>query len=282
MGVSTISRIVSETCDVIWQILQPIEMAAPTTQDWLEISNGYFKTSQFPNCVGAVDGKHIRVECPKNSGTLYYNYKQYYSLILMAVCDSNYCFRIIDVGFYGKESDCNIFKISSFGKKLYSNQINFPPDNNLPGDEFGKPQPFVIVGDEAFALHNNLLRPFPGRSLNDQRRIFNYRQSRARQTIECSFGILSQKWRVFQTSILVDPDMATTITKACCVLHNFIRRRDGYNIEHTLSCPLECITERRGVGNSLTSAKDVREYWVKYVNDPSHALSWQNKVIRKS
>jgi len=59
MGVSTISRIVLETCDVIWQILQPIEMAAPTTQDWLEISNAYFKTSQFPNCVGTVDGKHI-------------------------------------------------------------------------------------------------------------------------------------------------------------------------------------------------------------------------------
>ncbi|XP_022174264.1 uncharacterized protein LOC111036531 [Myzus persicae] len=214
-------RIVLETCDVIWQILQPIEMAAPTTQDWLEISNGYFKTSQFPNCVGAVDGKHIRVECPKNN-----------------------------VGSYGKESDCNIFKISSFGKKLYSNQINFPPDNNLPGDDFGEPQPFVIVGDEAFALHNNLLRPFPGRALNDQRRIFNYRLSRARQTIECSFGILSQKWRVSQTSILVDPTMATTITKAWCVLHNFIRRRDGYNIKHTLSCPLERITERRGVDNS--------------------------------
>jgi len=54
------------------------------------------------------------------------------------------------------------------------------------------------------------------------------------------------------------------------------------NIEHTLSCPLECITERRGVGNPSTSAKDVREYFVKYFNDPIHALSWQNKVIRKS
>lgn len=76
MGVSSISKIDWETCDVIWKILQPIEMAAPNVQDWLSISKGFFEKSQFPNCVGAVDGKHIRLECPKNSGTLYYNYKQ--------------------------------------------------------------------------------------------------------------------------------------------------------------------------------------------------------------
>lgn len=46
-------------------------MAAPNIQDWLDISKGFFEKSQFPNCVGALDGKHIRLECPKNSGTLY-------------------------------------------------------------------------------------------------------------------------------------------------------------------------------------------------------------------
>jgi len=55
----------------------------------------------------------------------------------MAICDSNYCFQIIDVGSYGKESDCNVFKTSTFGKKLYSGSVNFPPDQCLPGDENG-------------------------------------------------------------------------------------------------------------------------------------------------
>jgi len=84
------------------------------------------------------------------------------------------------------------------------------------------------VADEAFALHKNLLRPLPGKTLNEKRRIFNYRLSRARQYIECTFGIMSKKWRVFQTNSLVEPDAAVIITKACCVLHNFVRRRDGY------------------------------------------------------
>jgi len=196
----------------------------------------------------------------------------------MAICDSNYCFRVIDVGSYGKESDCNVFKTSAFGKKLYTNRTNFPANQCLPNDNLGVPQPFVLVADEAFALHKNLLRPFPGRSLNDQRRIFNYRLSRARQYIECSFGIMSKKWRVFQTSMLVEPETAVKITKACCVLHNFVRRRDGFNTEDTQSS-MQSITERRGVGNSPTNAKDVREYFVQYVNDTNHALDWQTNVI---
>lgn len=232
-------------------------MAAPTEEDWLGISEGFYTNSQFPNCVGAVDGKHIRLQCPPNSGTLYHNYKHFFSLILMAICDANYCFRVIDVGSYGKESDCNIFKKSIFGKKLYNNKVNFPQPRCLPGDEQGIPQPFIVVGDEAFALHTNLLRPFPGKSLNDKRRIFNYRLSRARQNIECSFGILSNKWRVFHTTLLVEPNFAVTITKAACVLHNFVRRRDGYNSEDAQICNMENITRRNGVGNSTSNAKDV-------------------------
>jgi len=53
-GVSTIAIIVRETCIVLWQILQPLEMAEPTTDDWLEIAKGYFEKTQFPNTVGAV------------------------------------------------------------------------------------------------------------------------------------------------------------------------------------------------------------------------------------
>jgi len=83
--------------------------------------------------------------------------------------------------------------------------------------------------------------------------------------------------------MLVDPNVAVKITKACCVLHNFVRRRDGGDgegiFEDTQNNVMESITERRGVGNSQTNAKDIREYFVTYVNDPNHALSWQNKII---
>lgn len=197
----------------------------------------------------------------------------------MAICDSNYCFRIIDAGSYGKESDCNVFKTLTFGKKLYGDKLNFPSEQCLLNDELGSPQPFVLVADEAFALHKNLLRPFPGRTLNNKRRVFNYRLSRAIQYIDCTFGIMSKKWRVFQTNILVEADAAVIITKACCVLHNFVRRRDGFSVEDTMSSSCMASVQRREVGNIQKNAKDVREYFVEYVNNSNHALDWQNTII---
>ncbi|CAI6359120.1 unnamed protein product [Macrosiphum euphorbiae] len=72
----------------------------------------------------------------------------------MAVVDANLSFIYIDVGSYGKESDSNIFKEISFGKKLYSNALNIPSPIRLPSSQ-GSPQPYVFVGDEAFALHSS-------------------------------------------------------------------------------------------------------------------------------
>ena len=63
-------------------------------------------------------------------------------------------------------------------------------------DENGKPMPFALVGDEAFALSENVLRPYPSRNLSVKQRICNYRLSRARRMVECTFGILASKWRI--------------------------------------------------------------------------------------
>jgi len=133
--------------------------------------------------VGAVDGKHIRCVNSINSGSLFFNYKKYFSIILMAVVNLEYCFISIDIGAYGRELDSSVFKECPFGKKLYE-KLNLPAPALLPNTS-DSPQPFVIVGDEAFGLHKNLLRPYPGRGLTPTKRVFNYRLSRARRLIKC-------------------------------------------------------------------------------------------------
>lgn len=261
LGRSTVSSIVKETCEVIWNILQPNEMPEPSCEQWIDISKKYYEKTQFPNCVGAVDGKHIRCVNPKNSGSIFFNYKKYFSIVLMAVVDSEYCFISIDVGAYGKEGDSTVFKECPFGKKLYTEKLGLPEPICLPNTS-DTPQPFVIVGDEAFGLHKNLLRPFPGRGIDQRKRTFNYRLSRARRYVECSFGILANKWRILHTAMNVEPDFGDTIVKACCILHNYVRRRDGFNFEDTLSNTLEEIEDNRS-GARLQGVQ-VRDYFSNY------------------
>jgi len=274
VGKSTIRVIIKETLLVLWAKLQPLEMPVPTNEIWLNTAEGFYETANFPNCLGAVDGKHIRIISPQHSGTDFFNYKKFFSIVLMALVDSNYCFLTVDVGAYGREGDSNIFKRSPLGQQLYDNKLNVPGVRKLPNDDNGEAQLFVIVGDEAFGLHQNLLRPYPRKNLDIQKKVFNLRLSRARRFVECAFGILSNKWRVFHTPLLVEPDFAEIVVKGACVLHNFVRRRDGINYEESLCCELDSIdTVFRG--SSGTNAKDVREYYAKYFNSPEGLLEWQ-------
>lgn len=68
---STIAMIVQETCEVLWEILQPKEMVEPTTDDWKDIAKGFFEKTQFPNTVGAVSlsvWQYLYLICSRSLG----------------------------------------------------------------------------------------------------------------------------------------------------------------------------------------------------------------------
>lgn len=218
---STVNNIVKETSAALANVLGPIYLRAPEEEDWLKISQGFWEKWNLPNCLGAIDGKHIVIKAPPNSGTLFFNYKKTFSVVLMAVADHKYKFSLVDIGAYGGESDGGILNRSPLGQSLQNEKLNFPNYSALlPGSNVGTHH--YLVGDEAFGISPRMMRPFPVKVLNCSRRIFNYRLSRARRIVENAFGILAERWRVLKTTIPLITTNVDRIVVATVVLHNFI------------------------------------------------------------
>lgn len=191
--------------------------------DWEKVEEAFNNRWNFPNCVGAMDGKHISIKCPANSGSLFYNYKQFYSIVLFAIVDADYKFLYIDVGRNGRMSDGGVFANTPIYKKLQSHALRLPPNKPLPGRE--KSIPHLIVGDDAFPLKTYLMKPYPAREMDITKRIFNYRLSRVRRIVENVFGILASRFAVFKKAIPLEPEKAEKVILACCTLHNFLRSK---------------------------------------------------------
>uniref|UniRef100_K1QSK7 Putative nuclease HARBI1 n=1 Tax=Magallana gigas TaxID=29159 RepID=K1QSK7_MAGGI len=125
--VPNMSLIIPESCSAIFNRLKDEYMKVPSSQaDWEKIANEFEDTWNFPNCIGAMDGKHIAIRCPLKSGSNYYNYKQFYSIGLLALVDADYKFKYIDCGCNGRVSDGGVFKfnfISNSGVEYFSYPI---------------------------------------------------------------------------------------------------------------------------------------------------------------
>lgn len=77
------------------------------------------------------------------------------------------------------------------------------PDDKTLSEFQSSPLPHIFVADAAFPLQEHMMRPFPDTYTKNimEPRMFNYRLSRARQTIECVFGILAARFRVYNRPI---------------------------------------------------------------------------------
>ncbi|KYQ53549.1 Putative nuclease HARBI1, partial [Trachymyrmex zeteki] len=176
LGQSTISNIIKDTCRALRIILEPLYLKIPNSEEeWKVVAYDFEDRWNFPHCLGAIDGKHCRIDPPLKSGSLYYNYKDTFSVVLLALVDAHLRFIYIDVGTNGRVSDKGIWNKSTFKNLLERNELKIPQPSPLPGTDNNFP--FVIVGDEGFILSENVLIPFPKEQCSGRRdrRIFNYR-----------------------------------------------------------------------------------------------------------
>lgn len=171
-----------------------------------------------------MDGKHVVIQSPMNSGNDYDNYKLQSSIVLFALVDANYRFLFVDVGSKGRISDGGVFKNTSLYRKLEQKDLHIPPPQVLQVP-YTTDVPYFILADKAFALNDYTLKPYEGTPERGSiERIFNYRLSRARRVVENAFGVLSSLFRVLRKPMLLEPEKATKVVLATIYLYNFLLR----------------------------------------------------------
>nr|CAH7727770.1 unnamed protein product [Callosobruchus chinensis] len=173
----------------------------------------------------------------------------------MAVANHQYEFLLVDIGGQGRQSDGGIFRVSSIGQKLANKTLDIPEPQVIADGR--PPLPFVIVGDEAFPLLENLTRPYSGQSQMDiEKRIYNYRNSRARRlTSVCLHNFLIKYVKhSYTTPALVD------------------REQDGVVIQGTWRDTPSQLTPVRQLGANMyrRNAEDIRDTF-----NEEGAIPWQ-------
>lgn len=197
----------------------------PTTmEEWRAVTLQFKNRWNYPGCLGAIDGKHVKIMKPWNSGSIYFNYKHYFSFVLMAVVNANYEFLYCDVGAEGQTADGGSWNACDLNKYMEKGLLTFPPDIKISNDVM---IPCHFVADDAFPMGERILKPYSHRQLSHREQIFNYRLSRARRVVENAFGIIASRFRVLRGEIQMNVDDATNVVLAICVLHNILRKKCG-------------------------------------------------------
>ena len=217
------------------------------------------------------------IQCPFNSGSLFYSYKSYFSIVLLAVASADYRFVMVDVGAYGSSNVSGVLNQTTFFKQLRNKNFDVLPSKQLPNDA----EETCVPHEEAFPLRCDLMRPFARSALTSERCIFNHRLSRARRVVENAFGILANWWRIYHICIYLNPDTVTTVVEATVLLHNILTLPNDkvltdvvYNRAKVFDDAFKDLAKQ---GNQpAAAANDVRNYFTDSFNCDCGSVEWQN------
>ena len=199
------------------------------------------------------------------------------------------------MGHPGAAGDAQIYNGSDLKRLLERGQDPYPAADPLPYDD--RDTPYFLVGDDAFSMTTNLMKPYGRRNLPHDEQIFNYRLSRCRRVVENSFSILVARWRCLLNKLLVRPQHAQHIVHACVCLHNLMRIRYPQGQNHLLDredgnhdlIPGAWREGRQLLGlhniggNRQTRAgKLQRDYLKHYYCSPAGSVPWQERMLGRA
>ena len=229
VSISFVCSCIKEVSTVIVQKMKTKFITIPKGEEMNEIMRIYKDKWQFPMWAGAIDGTHIPIIAPVVDHTDYVNRKGYHSIVMQAVVDSMYLFRDVVVGWPGSVHDARIFSNSGLYKKgnegtLFSSDVS----ETIQGCDI---QP-LLLGDPAYPLLPWLVKGYPENSnTSDVERHFNYMLSRARMTVENTFGMWKGRFQKFLKRVDMQVETLVNVVVASCILHNICELQDNVFLE---------------------------------------------------
>ncbi|XP_057293071.1 putative nuclease HARBI1 [Hydractinia symbiolongicarpus] len=214
----TVSKVVKEVCAAITMHLTPKLIKLPETSEEM-----YKKASEFElkygmvQAFGCIDGTHIPIKTPGECSQDYFNYKQFFSLNVQAVCDFRGMFMDVDCRWPGSCHDAKVFANSMISKNMKENLLPITHSSLLPGYER---IPNFLIGDPAYPLLPHCMKEYESCKTNSQV-IFNVMLRCARNPIESAFGRLKGRWGILTKKIDLDLNIVPLIVMTCFTLHNF-------------------------------------------------------------
>ena len=165
MRPSVVGRIISETCQAIWDtLIDKGFLESPKSEKvWKRIAFKFEKKWNFPNAIWAIDGKNIVMQAPASSVSSFFNYKKTHSIVLMEICSVMHKFLLVDIGDSGRRSDGSVYANGHLGYAIENNLLNIPRETKLT--DYTRVLPFVFVGDDAFGLKPHMMKPYPFQNL---------------------------------------------------------------------------------------------------------------------
>ncbi len=183
-------------------------------------------------------------------------------------------------------------------KKNVKPWIQFPAADPLPNDPQDRNMDYFFIGDDAFAIKTWMMKPY-SEQLSRDKRIFNYRLSRARRVVENAFGILANRFRVFLGTMNLHPDVVVQVIRACICLHNFLREKHPSESFSALEREVNLeggdykvipgrwrdrfnlldVSKINSSNRQTKAGKDQRDYLCAYYNSSAGSVPWQDQAI---
>ncbi|XP_039129079.1 putative nuclease HARBI1 [Dioscorea cayenensis subsp. rotundata] len=205
----------------VLQAIIELEDKYLTQPDGSQIPSEIFNSNRFhpyfKDCIGAIDGTHIRVKVPSAEAPKYRGRKDYPTQNVLAACTFDLKFTYVLPGWEGTTSDSRIIK----------NALIRPYPLRIPEGKY-------YLVDAGFMLRRGLITPYRGERYHlkeysrnpprNPRELFNLRHASLRSAIERAFGVLKKRFPIIASSTEPHYGLEThkEIIFACCILHNYL------------------------------------------------------------